>query len=38
MADTSGLTAEEVVQKVNSGELQSCTYSSFSEFVMAMEE
>ena len=36
--NTSSMSAEEIVQKVESGELSSHKYNSFTEYVRAMEE
>ena len=38
MNDTSSMSAEEVIQKVESGELSSCEYGSITEYIKAMEE
>ena len=35
--DIASMNAEEIVEKVESGELPSCTYHSFAEYVKAME-
>lgn len=32
------MSPEEIVKKVESGEINSCTYNSFAEYVRAMEE
>ena len=34
---TYGMSAEEVIRKVETGELSSCKYNSFAEYVKAME-
>ena len=35
--DVSNMSTKEIIDKVESGELPSCTYNSFAEFVRAME-
>lgn len=34
---TAGLTTEQVIQKVESGEISSCMYASVAEYIKAME-
>lgn len=36
-SDLSNLTDEEIVAKVENGEIQSCKYESFTEYVKGME-
>ena len=38
MNDTASMTAEEIIEKVESGKLSSCEYGSITEYIKAMEE
>ena len=37
MTNLADMSPEEIVKKVESGEIKSCSYSSFAEYVRAME-
>lgn len=37
MTNLKEMTSEEIIQKVESGEIDSCEYKSFTEYVIAME-
>lgn len=37
MASLKEMTMEEIIRKVDSGEITSCEYTSFAEYVKAME-